>query len=100
VIEHIDVAPLGFVEGWFGGRHREVMGMVLSFRVTYAAVAMVTRFSVLVALFGNCERDCEHLDSSDNWTHNLLNTVHLNLSRRDPKTVYVQSTICVHVCTT
>jgi hypothetical protein len=30
----------------------------------------------------------------------MLNSVLIDLSRRDTKTVYVQSTICVHVCTT
>jgi len=46
--------------------------MVLSFSAVYAAVATVTRFRVLEALFGDHERDRENLDSSDNRAHNLL----------------------------
>jgi len=50
--------------------------MLLSFSAVYAAVAMVTRFRVLEALFGDHERDRrkdrENLDSSNNWAHNLL----------------------------
>jgi hypothetical protein len=50
VSELRDVAPPGIVEGGgFGGRHREIE--VLSFSAVYAAVAMVTRFRVLEALF-------------------------------------------------
>ena len=98
-----DVAPLGFVEGRFGGSHREVVEMVLSFSAVYAAVATVIRFRVLEALFGGREedrrKDREILDSSDNQAHNLLKIVLINLSRRDTKTVYVQTTICVCVCT-
>jgi len=49
---------------------------VLSFSAVYAAVATVTRFSVLGALFGDRERDrmkdLENLDSSGNRAHNLL----------------------------
>jgi len=45
-----DVAPPGPVEGGFGGSHREIVEMVLSFSVVYAAVAMVRRFRVLEAL--------------------------------------------------
>ena len=102
--ELTDVAPLGVVEGRFGGSHREIVEMVLSFSAIYAAVATAMRFRVLEALFGDRERDHrkdrENSDSSDNRAHNLLNTVLINLSRRDTKTIYVQSTICVHVCTT
>jgi hypothetical protein len=73
VSELRDVAPPGLVEGGgFGGRHREIVEMVLSYSVVYAAVAMVTRFRVLEALFGDRERDRENLDSSDNRAHNLL----------------------------
>jgi len=50
--------------------------MVLSFTVVYAAVATVTRFMVLEALFGDREgdrrKDREILDNSDNRAHNLL----------------------------
>ena len=50
--------------------------MVLSFSAVYAAVATVTRFRVLETLFedceGDCRKDCENLDSSDNQAHNLL----------------------------
>jgi hypothetical protein len=79
--------------------------MVLRFSAIYVAVAMATRFRVLEALFfGDPERDHrkdrENLDSSDNRAHNLLNSVLINLSRTDTKTVYVQSTIFVRVCTT
>jgi len=77
--------------------------MVLSFSAVYAAVATVIRFRVLEALFGGREedrrKDREILDSSDNQAHNLLKIVLINLSRRDTKTVYVQTTICVCVCT-
>ena len=52
-----DVAPLGLVEGGFGGSHCEIVEMVLSFSVVSAAVAMVTRFRVLEALFGDHEGD-------------------------------------------
>ena len=46
-----DVSPPSLVEGGgFGGRHREIVEMVLSFSVVYAAVSMVTRFRVLEAL--------------------------------------------------
>jgi hypothetical protein len=38
-----NVAPPGLVEGGFGGRHREIVEMVLRF----SAVATVTRFRVL-----------------------------------------------------
>jgi hypothetical protein len=74
VSELRDVAPPGLVEGGgFGERNREIVEMVLSFSVVYAAVAMVTRFRVLEAfLFGDRERDRENLDSSDNRAHNLL----------------------------
>jgi len=66
-----DVAPPGLVEGnGYGGRHRDIV--VLSFSAVYVAVAMVTRFRVLEALFGDRERDRENLDSSDNRAHNLL----------------------------
>jgi hypothetical protein len=49
VSELRNVVKPGLVEGGFGGRHREIV--VLSFSVVYAVVAMVTRFSVLEALF-------------------------------------------------
>jgi len=66
----MDVAPPGLVEGGgFGGRHCEIVEMVLSFSVVYAAVATVTRFRVLEALL---EIMKEILDSSDNRAHNLL----------------------------
>jgi hypothetical protein len=57
VSELRDVAPPGLVEGGFGGSHREIVEMVLSFSVVYAAVATVTRFRVLEALFGDREGD-------------------------------------------
>jgi hypothetical protein len=50
----VDVSELrnavtpGLDEGGFGGRHREIV--VLSFRVVYAVVAMVTKFRILEAL--------------------------------------------------
>jgi hypothetical protein len=59
VSELRDVAPLGFVEGRFGGSHREIVEMVLSFSAICAAVAMATRFRVLEALFGDRGRDRE-----------------------------------------
>jgi hypothetical protein len=50
--------------------------MVLSFSAVSAAVATVTRFRVLETLFGDhegdCRKDCENFDSSDNRAHNLL----------------------------
>jgi hypothetical protein len=69
VSELRDIAPPGLVEGGFGGSHREIVEMVLSFSVVYAAVATVTRFRVLEALL---EIVKEILDSSDNRAHNLL----------------------------
>ena len=45
-----DVAPPDLVEDGFGGSHREIVEMVLSFSVVYAAVATVTRFRFLEAL--------------------------------------------------
>jgi len=35
------VTPPGIVEGGFGGSHREIVEMVLSFCVVYAAVATI-----------------------------------------------------------
>jgi hypothetical protein len=69
VSELRDVTPPGLVDGEFGGSHREIVEMVLSFSVVYAAVATVTRFRVLEALL---EIVKEILDSSDNRAHNLL----------------------------
>jgi len=76
VSELRDIAPPGLVGGRFRGSHREVAEMVLSFSAVYAAVATVTRFSVLEALLeigkeivGKIVR---FLDSSDNRAHNLL----------------------------
>jgi len=50
--------------------------MEFSFSGIYVAVATVTRFRVLEALFGDCKRDCrkdcENLDSSNIWAHNLV----------------------------
>jgi len=50
--------------------------VMLNFSAVYAAVATMTRFTVLEALLGDGERDrkkdCENLDSSDNRAHNLL----------------------------
>jgi hypothetical protein len=54
-----NVTRLGFVEGRFGGSHREVVDMVLSFGAIYAAVVTVMRFRVLDALFGDRDRDRE-----------------------------------------
>jgi hypothetical protein len=51
VSELRDVAPLGFVEGWFGGSHREIVEMVLSFSAIYVAVALAERFGVLEIFF-------------------------------------------------
>jgi hypothetical protein len=64
------------VEGGFRGRHREIVEMVLSFSVVYAAVATVTRLRVLEDLL-NIIKDIvgkivRSLDSSDNRAHNLL----------------------------
>ena len=71
-----DVAPPGLVEGGFGGSHREIVEMVLSFSVVYAAVATVTRFRVLEALLEIVKeivgKIVRFLDSSDNRAHNLL----------------------------
>ena len=50
-----NVAPPGLIEGGFGGRHRDIVG--LSFSIVYAGVATVTRFRVLEALFEDHERD-------------------------------------------
>jgi len=50
VSELRDVAAPGLAGGRFGGSHRDIMEMVLSFSVVYAAVAMVTRIRVLEAL--------------------------------------------------
>jgi hypothetical protein len=46
--------------------------MVLSFSAVYAAVATVTRFRVLEALFGDHKRDHGIWDSRDIRAHNLL----------------------------
>ena len=46
--------------------------MVLSFSPVDAAVAMVTRFSVLGALLDIMKEIVRILDSSDNRAHNLL----------------------------
>jgi hypothetical protein len=46
--------------------------MVLSFSALYAAVAMVTGFTVLEARLGDRKRDRENLDSRDNRAYNLL----------------------------
>jgi hypothetical protein len=46
--------------------------MELSFSGIYVAVATVTRFRVPEALFGDCRKDRENLDSSDIWAHNLV----------------------------
>jgi hypothetical protein len=46
--------------------------MVLSFIVVYAAVAIVTKFRVSEALFGDGERYRQNLNRSDYWTYNLL----------------------------
>jgi hypothetical protein len=94
-----DVAPLGLVEGRFGGSHREIVEMVLSFSGICAAVAMATRFRVLEALLEIMIEIVRFLDCSASRAHNLLQDELIDLSRRDTKTVYVQSTICVRVCT-
>jgi hypothetical protein len=47
--EHRNVTPAGHVEGGFGGTDHQ--GMVMSFSVVYAVIAMVTRLTVLEALF-------------------------------------------------
>jgi hypothetical protein len=73
--------------------------MVLSFSAIYAAVATATRFRVLEALLEIVIEIVRFLDSSDSRAHNLLKSELIDLSRRDTKTVYVQSTICVRVCT-
>jgi len=39
------------------------------------------------------------LDSNASWAHNLLKSKLIDLSRKDTKTVYVQSTTCVRICT-
>ena len=94
-----DVAPLGFVEGRFRGSHREIVEMVLSFSAICAAIAKVTRFSVLEALLEIMIEIVRFLDSSASRAHNLLKEELIDLARIDTKTVYVQSTICVHICT-
>ena len=94
-----DVAPLRFVEGRFGGSHREIVEMVLSFSDICAAVATATRFRVLEALLEIVIEIVRFLDSSASRAHHLLNDELIDQSRRDTKTVYVQSTICVRVCT-
>jgi hypothetical protein len=94
-----DVAPLSFVEGRFGGSHCEIVEMVLSFSAICAAVAMATRFRVLEALLEIVIEIVRFFDSSASRAHNLLKDELVDLSRRDTKTVYIQSTICVRVCT-
>jgi len=73
--------------------------MVLRFGAIYAAVTTVTRFRVLEAPLEIVIEIVRFLASSTFWAHNLLKCVLVDLSRRDTKTVYVQSTICVRVCT-
>jgi len=75
VSELRNVAPPGFVEGRFRGRHCEIM--LLSFSVVYAVVATVTKFRVLEALLKIVKeivgKIVRILHSSDSWAHNLLN---------------------------
>jgi hypothetical protein len=99
VSELRDVAPLGFNEGRFGGSHREIVEMVLSFGAFCAAVATATRFRILEALLEIVIEIVRFLDSSASQAHNQLKDELIDLSRRDTKTVYVQSTICIRVCT-
>jgi hypothetical protein len=99
VSELRDVAPLGLVEGRFGGSHREIVEMVLSFSGICAAVATATRFRVLEALLEIMIEIVRFLDCSASLAHNLLQDELIDPFRRDTKTVYVQSTICVRVCT-
>jgi len=100
VSELRDVAPLGFVEGRFGGSHREIVEMVLSFS---AIMWLLLRQRGLGFLRLFLEIVIEivrfFLDSSTFRAHNLLKSELIDLSRRETKTVYVQSTICVRVCT-
>jgi len=98
VSELREVAPLGFVVSGFGGSHHDVVEIVFSFSAIFAAVATVTRSRVLEALFEIVIEIVRFLDSSDSWAHNLLKSVLINLSRRDTKTKYVQTTICVWIC--
>ena len=69
-----NVAPPGFLEGGFGGRHHEIV--VVSFSVLYAVVATVTRLRVLETRLkvakGIVGKIVRCLDSSDSWAHNLL----------------------------
>jgi len=93
-----DVAPRGFVVSRFSGSNHDVVEIVFSFSAIYAAVPTVMRSRVLEALFEILIEIVRFLDSSDSWAHNLLKSVLINLSRRDTKTKYVQTTICVWVC--
>ena len=76
VSELRDVAPPGLVEGAFGGSHREIVEMVLSFGGVYPPVATVTSCRDLEALLEIVNEILEKivrlLDSSDNRAHTLL----------------------------
>jgi hypothetical protein len=50
-----DVAPPGVVEGGLGGSHHKILEMVFSSRASCGAVALVTRFKVHEALFGDLD---------------------------------------------
>jgi len=99
VSELRDVAPFSFVKGGFGRSHCELVQLLLSFGAIYAVVARAMRFRVLEALLEIMIRIVRFLESRDSQAHNLLNSVLIHQSRRDTKTVYIQYTICVHICT-
>jgi hypothetical protein len=100
VSELRDVAPLGCVEGRFGGSHHEIVEMVLGFSAIMWLLLWRHGLGFLRLFLEIVIEIVRFLDSSASRAHNLLKCVLIFLSRRDTKTVDVQSTICVRVCTT